>query len=146
MNEIETASVMGSTRGLRLSQGISRLVLVLGVSLGAFVVTSDAEGFTLNPTGGLPRRKTVLSSLGSGPTLQLEAGNALFRGMGEQDAAAKARASFILEALTALGVKALSPGVRDLGAGTAFLLCCLSTVYPAWRAATTDPARAVRHE
>ena len=31
-------------------------------------------------------------------------------------------------------------------AGTAFLLCCLSTVYPAWRAATTDPARALRHD
>jgi lipoprotein-releasing system permease protein len=38
--------------------------------------------------------------------------------------------------------------VRDvmLIAGTAFLLCCLSTVYPAWRAATTDPARALRHD
>jgi len=31
-------------------------------------------------------------------------------------------------------------------AGTAFLLCCLSTVYPAWRAAMTNPARALRHE
>jgi lipoprotein-releasing system permease protein len=31
-------------------------------------------------------------------------------------------------------------------AGTAFVLCCLSTVYPAWRAATTDPARALRHD
>jgi len=31
-------------------------------------------------------------------------------------------------------------------AGTAFLLCCVSTVYPAWRAATTDPARALRHD
>jgi lipoprotein-releasing system permease protein len=31
-------------------------------------------------------------------------------------------------------------------AGIAFALCCLSTVYPAWRAATTDPARALRHD
>ncbi len=31
-------------------------------------------------------------------------------------------------------------------AGTAFLLCCLSTLYPAWRAARTDPARALRHD
>jgi len=37
---------------------------------------------------------------------------------------------------------------RDVAliAGTAFLLCCLSTAYPAWRAATTDPARALRHD
>jgi lipoprotein-releasing system permease protein len=31
-------------------------------------------------------------------------------------------------------------------AGTAFALCCLSTLYPAWRAARTDPARALRHD
>jgi lipoprotein-releasing system permease protein len=31
-------------------------------------------------------------------------------------------------------------------AGTAFVLCCLSTLYPAWRAARTDPARALRHD
>jgi len=29
---------------------------------------------------------------------------------------------------------------------TAFALCCLSTLYPAWRAARTDPARALRHD
>jgi lipoprotein-releasing system permease protein len=29
---------------------------------------------------------------------------------------------------------------------TAFALCCLSTLYPAWRAATTEPARALRHD
>ncbi len=31
-------------------------------------------------------------------------------------------------------------------ASTAFVLCCLSTLYPAWRAARTDPARALRHD
>ena len=29
---------------------------------------------------------------------------------------------------------------------TAFGLCCLSTLYPSWRAARTEPARALRHE
>jgi lipoprotein-releasing system permease protein len=29
---------------------------------------------------------------------------------------------------------------------TAFVLCCLSTLYPAWRAARTDPAKALRHD
>jgi lipoprotein-releasing system permease protein len=31
-------------------------------------------------------------------------------------------------------------------AGTAFGLCCLSTLYPAWRAARTQPAQALRHD
>jgi lipoprotein-releasing system permease protein len=31
-------------------------------------------------------------------------------------------------------------------AGTAFALCCIATLYPAWRAARTQPAQALRHE
>jgi lipoprotein-releasing system permease protein len=31
-------------------------------------------------------------------------------------------------------------------AATAFALCCLSTLYPAWRAARTQPAKALRHD
>ncbi len=34
----------------------------------------------------------------------------------------------------------------SLIAATAFALCCLSTLYPAWRAARTQPARALRHD
>jgi lipoprotein-releasing system permease protein len=30
--------------------------------------------------------------------------------------------------------------------GVAFLLCVLATIYPAWRAARTAPAQALRHE
>jgi lipoprotein-releasing system permease protein len=37
-------------------------------------------------------------------------------------------------------------GDVTLIAVTAFALCCLSTLYPAWRAARTQPARALRHE
>jgi lipoprotein-releasing system permease protein len=29
---------------------------------------------------------------------------------------------------------------------TAFVLCCLSTLYPSWRAARTQPAQALRHD
>ncbi len=29
---------------------------------------------------------------------------------------------------------------------TAFGLCCLSTLYPSWRAARTQPAQSLRHE
>lgn len=40
----------------------------------------------------------------------------------------------------------IESGDVALIAATAFALCCLSTLYPAWRAAKTDPARALRHD
>jgi lipoprotein-releasing system permease protein len=40
----------------------------------------------------------------------------------------------------------VEPADVTLIAATAFALCCLSTLYPAWRAARTQPARALRHD
>jgi lipoprotein-releasing system permease protein len=40
----------------------------------------------------------------------------------------------------------VEPGDVLVIAATAFALCCLSTLYPAWRAARTNPARALRHD
>jgi lipoprotein-releasing system permease protein len=40
----------------------------------------------------------------------------------------------------------VEPGDVLTIAATAFALCCLSTLYPAWRAARTNPARALRHD
>ena len=40
----------------------------------------------------------------------------------------------------------VEPADVALIAVTAFALCCLSTLYPAWRAERTDPARALRHD
>ena len=40
----------------------------------------------------------------------------------------------------------VEPGDVLLIAATAFALCCLSTLYPAWRAARTNPASALRHD
>lgn len=40
----------------------------------------------------------------------------------------------------------IEAGDVALIAATAFALCCVSTLYPAWRAAKTDPARALRHD
>jgi 2',3'-cyclic-nucleotide 2'-phosphodiesterase (5'-nucleotidase family) len=77
----------------------------------------------MNPMGGLPRRKTLLSNLeGTAPRLQIDAGNALFRAPGLNDDASKARAKFVLSTMESLGTQAMAVGLRDLSAGLPYLL------------------------
>jgi 2',3'-cyclic-nucleotide 2'-phosphodiesterase (5'-nucleotidase family) len=77
----------------------------------------------MNPMGGLPRRKTMLSRLeAKPPKLVLDAGNALFRAPGLSDEAAKQRAKFVLDTMGALGTQVMAVGTRDLVAGLPWLL------------------------
>lgn len=58
---------------------------------------------------------------GQGPTLLVDAGNALFKSPGLNDKDAKARAAFILETMGKLGTDAMAAGMRDLNLGAAWL-------------------------
>jgi 2',3'-cyclic-nucleotide 2'-phosphodiesterase (5'-nucleotidase family) len=76
----------------------------------------------MNPTGGLPRRKSAMKELqAKGPTLSLDSGNALFGLEGKVDEEPRPRAKFILEAMGQLGTRAMAAGAKDLGAGATWL-------------------------
>ncbi len=78
-------------------------------------------GCTTTPTGGLSRRKVVVDrARAAGETLLLDAGNALFREMGESNAA-KVKAEFILRTMGELRTAAMAVGLWDLPAGPEFL-------------------------
>lgn len=76
----------------------------------------------MNPTGGLPRRKTALEGLQkAGPTLVFDSGNALFEHDGDATEATKARAAFVLETMGKLGTRVMAAGLRDLNFGPQWL-------------------------
>jgi len=79
-------------------------------------------GCTQIPTGGLARRKVVIDqSRAKGPTLVLDAGNALFEEKPNDEASAKARAEFILKKMGEMQTAAMVIGMRDMNAGPEFL-------------------------
>jgi 2',3'-cyclic-nucleotide 2'-phosphodiesterase (5'-nucleotidase family) len=76
----------------------------------------------MNPTGGLPRRKSALGQLqAKGPTLTFDSGNALFALEGKADERQVPRAKFILETMGKLGTKVMAAGAKDLDAGATWL-------------------------
>jgi 2',3'-cyclic-nucleotide 2'-phosphodiesterase (5'-nucleotidase family) len=78
-------------------------------------------GCQVNPSGGLPKRKTVLEQLASPHLLVLDSGNALFANAGVASAEELKRATFIFNVMDELGTRAMAVGQRDLSGGTAFL-------------------------
>jgi 2',3'-cyclic-nucleotide 2'-phosphodiesterase (5'-nucleotidase family) len=76
----------------------------------------------MNPTGGLPRRKSALAQLTlKGPTLAFDSGNALFALEGKGQLELEPRARFILQTMAKLGVKVMAAGAKDLGPGASWL-------------------------
>ncbi len=76
----------------------------------------------MNPTGGLPRRRSALEALQKkGPALVVDSGNALFALEGKTTDELKLRAAFILETMGKLGTKVMAAGLKDVGAGAGWL-------------------------
>jgi 2',3'-cyclic-nucleotide 2'-phosphodiesterase (5'-nucleotidase family) len=79
-------------------------------------------GCTNIPTGGLARRKVVVDQArAKGPTLLLDAGNALFQETPADQTTAMARAEFILKTMGEMQTAAMAVGLRDMNAGPEFL-------------------------
>jgi hypothetical protein len=76
----------------------------------------------------------VLNSL-AGPSLVLDAGNALFRNAGVATEADKARAAFILDVMERQGTRVAAVGQRDLSAGAAWLEARAKTSKVKWLSA-----------
>lgn len=99
------------------AEGKKLTVLVTGDNRGEIAQCGCAH----LPAGGLARRKVVIEqSRAKGPVLLLDAGNALFKEMGSDDAS-KLKAQFILETMGELRTAAMAAGMRDLAAGPEFL-------------------------
>jgi lipoprotein-releasing system permease protein len=152
-------------RSIELTKRLLFFILLLVVAVAAFNIVSTLvmavkdkrpDIAILRTFGARPR--SILAIFATQGVFIGLVGTAAGVGLGLLIAANLERLVHGLEAL--LGVRFMDASVylmSDLPAyvetgdvaliaGTAFALCCLSTLYPAWRAATTEPARALRHE
>lgn len=152
-------------RSIQLSKQMMFTILLLVVAVAAFNIVSTLVMVVKDKQGDI----AILRTLGASPagimrvfviqgTLIGVAGTLAGLGLGVLLALNVEQLVHLLE--TALGTTFLAADVyfiSDLPAelragdllricGTAFVLAVLSTIYPAWRAARSHPAEALRHE
>lgn len=152
-------------RSIQLAKSTLFLILLLVVAVAAFNIISTLVMVVKDKQADI----AILRTMGTTPRSVL----AIFMAQGTAIGAIGTAAGLILGALVATNLEALIHGLEallgtrfldakvyfmsDLPAEvhwgdaaqiclTAFALCCLSTLYPAWRAARTEPARALRQD
>lgn len=152
-------------RSIQLSKQMMFTILLLVVAVAAFNIVSTLVMVVKDKQGDI----AILRTLGTTPASIM----GIFMIQGTLIGLAGTLGGLVLGALLAVNVESLvhvleaAAGTRFLAAdvyfitdlpaelrfsdlvkicGTAFVLSIVSTVYPAWRAARTQPAEALRHE
>lgn len=152
-------------RSIELTKSMLFLILLLVVAVAAFNIVSTLVMVVKEKQGDI----AILRTMGSKPRSVL----AIFIVQGAVIGVLGTLAGIALGVLVSANLESLVHGLEALFntrfmdakvypisdlpaqvegtdvikiAGLAFLLCCLSTLYPAWRAARTQPAEALRHE
>ncbi len=152
-------------RSIELTKRMMFFILLLVVAVAAFNIVSTLVMAVKDKQPDI----AILRTLGARPTSVL----AVFGTQGTVIGLLGTLAGVVLGVLLSVNLEALVHGLErligtsfmdasvylmsdlpatvevsdvTLVASTAFALCCLSTLYPAWRAARTQPARALRHE
>jgi lipoprotein-releasing system permease protein len=152
-------------RSIQLAKSTLFLILLLVVAVAAFNIISTLVMVVKDKQSDI----AILRTMGTTPRSVL----AIFMAQGTAIGAIGTLAGLLIGVLVAANLESLIHGLEavlgthfldakvyfmsDLPAEvqwddavqiciTAFALCCLSTLYPAWRAARTEPARALRQD
>ena len=152
-------------RSIQLTKTVMFIILLLVVGVAAFNIVSTLVMVVKEKQSDI----AILRTIGASPRSIL----AIFASQGTAIGAMGTLAGIALGVLISLNLESLVHGLElvlckqfmnaevyymsDLPASvhwgdvlkisiTAFGLCCLSTLYPSWRAARTQPAQALRHD
>ena len=152
-------------RSIQLTKTVMFVILLLVVGVAAFNIISTLVMVVKDKQADI----AILRTVGASPRSIL----GIFVTQGTAIGAIGTLAGVLLGVLISVNLEALIHGLEallgtqfmdarvyfmsDLPAtvqwsdvlkisATAFGLCCLSTLYPSWRAARTQPARALRHD